>query len=97
MGLFIEFPGAEAFVNCTDNYLAHRERRNLWEFYQIPGVLDALAASGARAAGAPLFEEERQVAESDLLPGNVEGLEFLHCVYGPIGSEQDAVLQEFNF
>jgi len=97
MGFFIDLPGPSAFQACEDNYMAHRERRNMWEFFGRPGVLEALMADNARGKGAPLFKEGRQTAESDLLPGDIQGQELLHCVYGPIGSEQDAAYLTFEF
>jgi hypothetical protein len=97
MGAFIDLPNAQAFQDCESSYAAHRERRNFWEFYQLPGVQQALAKQGSPGNGAPLFKQERQAVESRHLPGNIEGVEILNCVYGPIGSDQDAVLQQFSF
>lgn len=97
MGLFIDLPGPGAFESCQGNFLAHRERRNLWEFYERPGVREALLAAGAPAAGARLFKEQRETADSDLLPDGIGAAEILKCEYGPSGSDTDSLLQVFYF
>jgi len=97
LGAFIELPGPGAYQVCQATYDVHRQRRNTYEYYEIPGKRAALLASGAPAGGAPLHEQLQEPLEPTTLPGGIKGQQVLKCKYGPIGTSQDFVLATFQF
>lgn len=61
----------QAVESCENNYVEHRRRRDLHEYYEQPGKKESLLNPDSPAVGASLFREELQ------------GQGTLRCVYGP--------------